>query len=389
MEGKYMHKLRRTLTALSLCILLSGCAFFNNSLTANTISATSLDNEPLPTPSSFISSIAAAPTEKAPEFTFTIDGNELCLRLGMALSEAEAVLTDAAISYDIMDDTSLVRNRSGYSLRTRSCQLVFDLNEKLHEISFGEGTETNLPVKIGDTITSIQAELGQQEPVDCPEYPVNPASALCCEYAMDGYYLRPIFGGDRMEDEYHVWQIIVSKYSMHQYADTANTTRLTFTNAAGDQAEFYIGMPEEDAKDRLESLGIGYSYSYDLIFGKVVLGQPSTPEDNAFEGYCFYIYFHFDQIQTIDITGSGVYTEEGLYAQDSLSEKVYKERMTELYGNDYFEWPIRYEDYQVYGYISGLNYLFVRVSTFQGDGAAYEAVTGFYITRYSNTRAFD
>ena len=383
-----MHKLRRTVSVLSLCVFLSGCAYSTNDLPA-ILSPTPVDSEPIPMPSGIISPIAAATGNKAPEFTFTIDGNKLCLRLDMALSEAESVLTDAAISYDIIDDTSLVRNWSGYSLRTRSCQLVFDLNERLHEISFGEGIETSLPVKIGDTITSIQAELGQHEPIDCPEYPVDPVSTLCCEYAMDGYYLRPIFGGDRVEDEYHVWEIIVSKYSMSQYADTANTARLTFTNAAGDQAEFYIGMPEEDAKDRLESLGIRYSYSYDLIFGEVVLNQPATPEDNVCEGYCFYIYFYFDRIQTIDITGSGVYTEEGLFAQDPFSEKVYKERMTSLYGKDYYEWPIRYKDYQVYGYISGLNYLFVKVSTFQDNGTPYEAVTGFYITRYRDTRAFD
>lgn len=117
----------------------------------------------------------------------------------------------------------------------------------------------------------------------------------------------------------------------------------------------------------------------------MLLGQGPTSENDAFEGYSFSIYFDWnDKISTVYAFGSGVYTSKGFTSGDYYADGDDKADMLKMYGEDYSERPLEYEDYHVYRYNEADQYLYICTSIFEGED---EQVTGLYISRYTGTRA--
>lgn len=323
------------------------------------------------------------------QFMFRIEGRTIGFDFDMQMDDAQAVLDDAGFKYHIANDASTIRSWTGWCLQMKGLWLVFDADKRLHEIHLGLPYETNIPIKIGDMVTDMMKTQGEAEWFDCPEMPSGAVSVLSCEYEMDGYYVRPVFAGERVSsDEYKVWEIYISKYSKEVYEDRSNAATLTLTGVGGESALFYIGMTRQDALDALERLGIGYREStYGIISGDVILGEGPTFENDAFEGYCFSLYFDWnDRVCTVDASGSGVWTSAGLRAMDWLKGGGDdKEKMLSLYGEDYYERPMSYSDTHYYRYREGDQYVYICTHDF-GDGK--EAVTGFYVSRYTGVRPF-
>ncbi len=307
----------------------------------------------------------------------------------MQMSKAIEVLENCEIKYEISDDMSTIRSWAGTCINSKGLSLYFDIEEKLHEIRISGEQKTNLPVKIGDLVSDITNDLGEEEQFYSPEYPPGAVATLSSEYDLNGYFLRTVFAGERIPSEnYAVWEIFVSKYSMEQYQDTKNNAKLLLVNKNGDKAELYIGMSRKDAVEVLEQRGIPNEPSENvsnLISGEMLLGQSTTSENDTFEGYSFSIYFDWnDRISTVYATGSGVYTSKGLTSGDFYSVGDDKEKMIELYGEDFYERPLGSEDYHIYRYKEAEQYLYICESIYPEEN---EQVTGIYISRYTGARA--
>lgn len=326
------------------------------------------------------------------QFIFTIKDHTVGFSFDMQMSEAQEVLDNAGLEYRVTGDVSTIRSWAGYRISINGMWFTFDIEKRLHEINISpEEIQTNIPIKIGDLVSDMTEEYGETEEFDSPSYPRGAVAVLSCEYELNGYYVRPVYGGERiLYEEFKVWEINVSKYSKDMYEENPNPAKLIFTNKKGEQADFYIGMTREDAVSTLSGLGISFRESENvsnLISGDVILGAEPTHVNDAFEGYCYDIYFDInDRICTVDTLGSGVFTSMGLKAQDPLNGGGDdKDTMTELHGDVFYERPMSNENYHVYRYVEGNQYLYVCIDTF-GEGR--EGIIGFYISRYTGTRPF-
>lgn len=350
--------------------------------------------EPGQLPSLEIPSSTIVPTDNHGEeqFIFTIKDHTIGFSFDMLLNEVQEALDNAGLEYIVTDDVSKIRSWAGYRISMNGMWITFDIQKRLHEINISpEEIKTNIPIKIGDLVSNMTEEYGRTEEFDSPGHPGGAVAVLSCEYELNGYYVRPVFGGERIPyEEFTVWEINVSKYSKDIYEENLNPAKLIFTNKTGEQADFYIGMTREDAVSTLRQLGISFRESENvgnLISGDVILGAGPTHDNDAFEGYCYDIYFDInDRICTVDTLGSGVLTSMGLKAQGPLNGGGDdKDAMTGLYGNVFYERPMSNENYHVYRYVEGNQYLYVCVDNSEDDS---EAIIGFYISRYTGTRPF-
>lgn len=327
------------------------------------------------------------------QFIFTIKDRTIGFSFDMHLSEAQKVLDNAGLEYRVTDDCSKIRSWAGYRICMNGIWFTFDIEKKLHEINFSpEEIKTNIPIKIGDLVSDMTEEYGKTEEFDSPSHPRGAVAVLSCEYELNGYYVRPVYGGERiLYEEFSVWEINVSKYSKKMYEENPNPAKLIFTNKMGEKADFYIGMTREDAVSTLRQLGISFRESENvcnLISGDVILGAGPTHDNDAFEGYCYDIYFDMnDRICTVNSLGSGVFTSMGLKAQDPLNGGGDdRDAMTKLHGDVYYERPMSNKNYHVYRYVEDNQYLYVCIDNSVGDS---EAIIGFYISRYTGTRPFE
>ena len=325
--------------------------------------------------------------EQEQENIITVDCMEFYF--DMQMSSAIDVLKSCEVEYEIGDDMSTIRSWAGTCIKAKGLSLYFDIEEKLHEICISGEQKTNLPVKIGDLVSDITNDLGEEEQFYSPEYPPGAVATLSSEYDLNGYFLRTVFAGERIPSEnYAVWEIFVSKYSMEQYQDTKNSAKLLLVSKDGETAELYIGMPRKDVVEALKQKGIPNEPSENvsnLINGEMLLGQGPTFEDDAFEGYSFSIYFDWnDKISTVYAIGSGIYTSIGLVSGDYYANGDDKEKMIKLYGEDFYEKPLEYDDYHVYRYKEAEQYLYICTSIYPEED---EQVTGIYISRYTGARA--
>ena len=365
---------------ICLSLIIGGCSTHQNQTLSSTTD-TKTETTPVINESQSVSLEANSPspspsTESKNEFIYSLDDQDIVFYFDMPMDEALEALEQAGIEYETRDDSSPFRSWSGYYVTTnKSFSLVFDLTEsKLHEIEISSSLGFSLPINVWDSYKDMIASLGE---VEYKEHPTPYAIAThYCEYKMDGYYLRPIFGDEDMAvEDSNISEIILSKYSLDEYKNLIEPATLIFTNKNGDQADFYIGMSVDKVKAQLDTLDLLYSIHNGVMSG---FSYDDLPEDGTLPGgFDFDIYFDRNSlVHTIETYGPGILTQLGLKNGDPET------KMLELYGENYINVEFYNDYWHNYSYISGDNYLTISTSTELDLSAPVNVLA---ITRYTET----